>query len=119
MDEYLIKHHGIQDAVIGCVSFWQQNDRRRQNDKVVASSSIMSNVVVSYSESNKTPVDVGQGTDQDSNVLTFLHGKCSVVEVATMKKIRRQHYTQQRTDFCTDSQLTFPSKLLRCDILIR
>lgn len=78
MDKHLCQHQEIQDAVIGCVSLWQQNDRSPKNGEEVGPLP-MQNSTDNYNEINNTTVDVGQ--EIDSNVLSFLHPQCSVIQV--------------------------------------
>ena len=78
MDEYLSKHHEIQAAVIGCVSYWQQNHDHQQDDKNVGVATKL-NGKSSCSDSHQSFVDVSQG--KEPYLRPYLHEQCSVLQV--------------------------------------
>ncbi len=64
MDDYLCQHHEIRDAVIGCVSFWQQNHQSQLNN----------------AGPGDIPVDLCHVTNSCSQ--PYVHAQCSVMQVA-------------------------------------
>ena len=65
MDDYLCQHHEIRDAVIGCVSFWQQNRHSELNN----------------AGTGGIPVDLGQVTNSCTQQQPHVHAQCSVMQV--------------------------------------
>ena len=76
MDAFLCHHEPIRNAVISCVSFWQQNHRNQQISNGVEVSSVQTDTH-SCGENNNSLDDIRQG----AQTCQYLHVQCSVLQV--------------------------------------